>query len=156
MSEPSVKVIKCPKCGTERETTANTSAQCRNIECKAAIWVQSNLVSGTVDSKPAGEQQEPVKTRKKYTKRAKVEKTKVEKAKNSVLILERSDVLAAQVLADALNSGELCVGAAEMADSGDLVAVLCEHKDGQTIVHAVLQTPDSQTKFASVVPVMTL
>lgn len=133
MIEPSVKVIKCPKCGTERETTANTSAQCRNIECKAAIWVQSNLVSGT-----------------------KVEKTKVEKAKNSVLILERSDVLAAQVLADALNNGELCVGAAEMADSGDLVAVLCEHKGGQTIVHAVLHTPDIQTKFSTVVPVMTL
>ena len=151
MAEKSIKVIRCPKCKTERETTANTSANCINPECKAAIWVPSNLVSGQIYQKPVGEKNEDALQPKKASA-----KTKVEKSPAAILTLDRADVLAASVLADALNKGELCVGAAEVAGSGDLVPVLCEVIEGLTVVHAILLTPASDTKFSIVNPVMTL
>lgn len=144
MSEKSIKRVKCPKCGTEKETSANTTTACANPECKHPFWIPSNLVSGQIDAAPTGE--------KKIRKEKPVSKAAV----NEVLMLDRTDVLAAQVLVDALNKGELCVGCAEIEGSGALCAVLCEYTDGATIVHATLITPDSETKFSKVVPVMTL
>jgi len=55
MSEKTVKVIKCPKCGTEKETTSNTSTGCPNPACKNVLCIErsARIRQGTQSHHPA-------------------------------------------------------------------------------------------------------